>query len=104
LEIEIEDEGAPAQKVNEKEEKPKEQAEKITEPTKTSEIKGKLLDNKFLATPAVRNLLKMHKIDQNLIVGTGKDGRILKEDVNNYLNKPKEEQKTSPKAKESEKK
>ena len=46
----------------------------------------------------------MHKIDQNLIVGTGKDGRILKEDVNNYLNKPKEEQKTSPKAKESEKK
>lgn len=58
---------------------------------KSEEKAGILPDNKFLATPAVRNLLKMHKLDASKIKGTGRDGRILKEDVQNYLNKPQEQ-------------
>lgn len=34
-----------------------------------------------LATPAVRNLAKQYGVDINHILGTGQDGRVLKEDV-----------------------
>ena len=38
-----------------------------------------------LATPAVRGLLKEHGIAIQDITGTGKEGRVLKEDVHKYL-------------------
>jgi 2-oxoisovalerate dehydrogenase E2 component (dihydrolipoyl transacylase) len=38
-----------------------------------------------LATPAVRGLLKTHKVDILDINGTGKEGRVLKEDVLRYV-------------------
>lgn len=38
-----------------------------------------------LATPAVRGLLKEHNLDIEDIEGTGKDGRVLKEDVHKHL-------------------
>ena len=38
-----------------------------------------------LATPAVRRLLKEHRVAIEDVHGTGKDGRILKEDVHKYL-------------------
>ncbi|KAJ9609943.1 hypothetical protein H2200_006272 [Cladophialophora chaetospira] len=38
-----------------------------------------------LATPAVRGLLKEHGIAIEDITGTGKEGRVLKEDVHKYL-------------------
>lgn len=38
-----------------------------------------------LATPAVRGLLKEHGIQITDVKGTGKDGRVMKEDVHRYL-------------------
>lgn len=37
-----------------------------------------------LATPSVRQLAKQHGLDINAICGTGKDGRVTREDVLNY--------------------
>ena len=37
--------------------------------------------------PAIRRLLDEHKINPQNITGSGKDGRILKTDIKNYLNK-----------------
>lgn len=41
--------------------------------------------NKVLATPAVRKMAMDHKINLAEVTGTGKDGRILKEDILKYL-------------------
>ncbi|UYV80464.1 hypothetical protein LAZ67_19000240 [Cordylochernes scorpioides] len=46
--------------------------------------------NKYLATPAVRRIITEHNCDLSKIQGTGKDGRILKEDVLAYLENQKE--------------
>ena len=40
---------------------------------------------KVLATPAVRRLAAEHKLNLNEIPGTGKDGRILKDDIFKFL-------------------
>jgi 2-oxoisovalerate dehydrogenase E2 component (dihydrolipoyl transacylase) len=40
---------------------------------------------KSLATPAVRRLAMENKLDLNQIPGSGKDGRVMKEDILNYL-------------------
>ena len=42
---------------------------------------------KFLATPAVRMLALKNKVNLHDIQGTGKDGRILKEDILNFIGK-----------------
>ena len=43
------------------------------------------INKKVLTTPAVRKLAREHDLDLNLISGSGKSGRILKEDVLEYL-------------------
>lgn len=49
-----------------------------------------------LATPAVRGLLKELKVDIIDVTGTGRDGRVMKEDVHNFVAARKAE--SSPKA------
>ncbi|XP_010547014.1 PREDICTED: lipoamide acyltransferase component of branched-chain alpha-keto acid dehydrogenase complex, mitochondrial [Tarenaya hassleriana] len=51
---------------------------RVCEQPKTESLGG------VLSTPAVRNLAKMLGIDINDVLGTGKDRRILKEDVLRY--------------------
>lgn len=50
----------------------------------TDSYPAKGRQTELLSTPAVRNLAKQHGIDINEVCGTGKDGRVLKEDVLNY--------------------
>ena len=45
-----------------------------------------------LATPAVRHLTKEFKVDIADIEGTGRDGRVLKEDVHRHINQQKQPQ------------
>ncbi|GAA4879615.1 dihydrolipoyllysine-residue acetyltransferase [Ferrimonas pelagia] len=40
---------------------------------------------KALASPAVRRLAREHELDLSLVPGSGKRGRIVKEDINRYL-------------------
>ncbi len=42
-----------------------------------------------ILSPAVRKLVAEHDLDPSQITGTGRNGRIVKEDILNYLDKPK---------------
>ncbi|RXG71750.1 Lipoamide acyltransferase [Armadillidium vulgare] len=42
---------------------------------------------KVITTPAVRRMATEYKVDLSKVEGTGKDGRILKEDILNYIQK-----------------
>lgn len=48
-------------------------------------VETKVPAAKILTVPAVRRLAVEHKIDLSLVTGTGKDGRIMKEDILRYL-------------------
>lgn len=66
-----------------------------TEPSKTEaaqseSVKEETSGDGKTTSPAVRRLLAEHDLSADLIVGTGKDGRISKEDVQNYLNAKKQ--------------
>uniref|UniRef100_A0A8D9ES24 Dihydrolipoamide acetyltransferase component of pyruvate dehydrogenase complex n=1 Tax=Cacopsylla melanoneura TaxID=428564 RepID=A0A8D9ES24_9HEMI len=43
---------------------------------------------KVLATPSVRRMIKQYDIDTKELRGTGKQGRVLKEDIVHYMNSP----------------
>lgn len=61
------------------------QTDEVMESTKS--IGSELSTQKtvgVLSTPPVRNLAKQYNININDVLGTGKDGRILKEDVFKY--------------------
>lgn len=55
------------------------------EPQPEPEVKEEKGKNANLATPAIRSLLKEHSLKIEDIEGTGKDGRVLKEDVFKHL-------------------
>jgi 2-oxoisovalerate dehydrogenase E2 component (dihydrolipoyl transacylase) len=57
---------------------------------KVSEVKHQDITHDALfesATPSVRNLAIKHNIQLSELVGTGRDGRILKEDVLKHLDR-----------------
>ncbi|KAL1894629.1 hypothetical protein Cpir12675_003568 [Ceratocystis pirilliformis] len=70
-------------KEEEEEAKPAEAAQEA--PADISAAEKKRLYTGAIATPAVRHLSRQHDIDITQIRGTGKDGRVLKEDIHGYL-------------------
>ena len=44
-----------------------------------------IISQLVLATPATRHLIKKHRLDHTKITATGTNGRIMKEDVLNYI-------------------
>lgn len=72
-----------------------ENQERIPPSPKVSES-GSSGKHASLATPAVRGLLKQHDLDINEIEGSGKDGRVLKEDVFRHLDGQKDTSKSAP--------
>jgi 2-oxoisovalerate dehydrogenase E2 component (dihydrolipoyl transacylase) len=46
--------------------------------------KASIAQNRLLATPAVRHMIRGMNISMDDVPGTGKDGRVLKEDVQRY--------------------
>jgi 2-oxoisovalerate dehydrogenase E2 component (dihydrolipoyl transacylase) len=84
--------GAPGQVVSSSQPQLKTQLHQIVPPSSGQHvdyehnvIQTKKGAHKVLAAPAVRHLAKKHNIDISQIVGTGKDGRVRKEDVLNIL-------------------
>ena len=43
---------------------------------------------KVLTTPSVRRIAREHKIDLTKVAATGKNGRVMKSDIESYLTKP----------------
>jgi len=64
--------------------------------SKTPAPKAETTSNKDadVLTPAVRKLVKEHKLDPSQIKGSGKDGRILKSDVMSYLDSQETQEET----------
>ena len=58
------------------------QPQKTAEPIKKAEIGDKPL------SPAVRKIIEESKIDAGTLAGTGKDGRLTKGDVLEYIGRP----------------
>ncbi len=63
-------------------------AEQLSSPTRSSLV-ASINTGSVLSTPAVRKMAREHDLDLAAIVGTGKQGRVLKEDVLNYLSMDK---------------
>jgi 2-oxoglutarate dehydrogenase E2 component (dihydrolipoamide succinyltransferase) len=49
-------------------------------------------------SPSVRKLIAQHSLDASKITGTGKNGRIIKSDVENYVNALSQQQENEPPA------
>jgi 2-oxoisovalerate dehydrogenase E2 component (dihydrolipoyl transacylase) len=81
--IEIEDEEGSEAEIE------KETPETKLELVKQQPIAKEINDNtKVLTTPAVRKLARQNDLDLSKIAGSGKQGRVLKEDVLRYLDEP----------------
>ncbi len=51
---------------------------------------GTSTDSGEILSPAVRRLINEHSLDATAIIASGKDGRLTKEDVEAFINKPKD--------------
>lgn len=52
-------------------------------PTKEEVVE---VSKRVIAMPSVRKFAREHNVDIHMVAGTGKNGRILKEDIENFLN------------------
>ena len=68
--------------LNEKNEVLKEEDKKITQ---SFESKKEFVSEKNILSPAVKKLVDENNLDSSLISGTGKDGRITKGDVKDFI-------------------
>jgi 2-oxoglutarate dehydrogenase E2 component (dihydrolipoamide succinyltransferase) len=85
LAILLEGEGAVAQAAANAEAEPKSDAKSETQPEVHEAEAAKSAESAHKLSPAVRRLLDEHDLDATIVVGTGKDGRITKADVMNYM-------------------
>ena len=88
LEIENIEASAAAVPENDAQIQAQDRAEQLSSPTRSSLVASINTDS-VLSTPAVRKMAREHDLDLAAIVGTGKQGRVLKEDVLNYLSMDK---------------
>jgi pyruvate dehydrogenase E2 component (dihydrolipoamide acetyltransferase) len=94
------------QDINKEEVKAEEAQKQHTESTgagkQPEDVKGEnQQENKrVIAMPSVRKYAREKNVDIHMVTGTGKNGRILKEDIDKYLSAP-EEVKEAPAAKEA---
>ena len=66
-----------------KEENPKPQIDKDKIDQEPSKEKLKLIDKDIENAPSAKKLMQEKNLDPDKIIGTGRDGRIMKEDVQN---------------------
>ena len=66
-----------------KEENPKAQIDKDKINQEPSKEKSKLIDKDIENAPSAKKLMQEKNLDPDKIIGTGRDGRIMKEDVQN---------------------
>jgi 2-oxoisovalerate dehydrogenase E2 component (dihydrolipoyl transacylase) len=64
--------------------------EGISLPSESSQEQGQPGRHASLATPAVRHMIKQHKLDIEDIEGTGREGRVLKDDVQRHVESSKQ--------------
>ena len=72
-------------------------SETVSEPASVDEDKEKKQDD-LIITPSAQKMINEHSLNEKQIKGTGKDGRVLKEDVISYVENKSEpqKQKTDP--------
>ncbi|MFW0039393.1 MAG: 2-oxoglutarate dehydrogenase complex dihydrolipoyllysine-residue succinyltransferase [Coxiella endosymbiont of Dermacentor silvarum] len=87
--------------VKKKEKEEKDRVEKNEEEKRTHKKSG---ENKGDLSPAIRRLISEKDLDVSKIEGSGKKGRIMKEDVEDYLKSQKEKSDSKEAEKEIEKK
>lgn len=82
------------------EEKAVEKAEAVEEKESTSTSEDKETDSsvRVIAMPSVRKYAREKEVNIQSVSGTGKNGRILKEDIDSYLSAPEEQNVTSEEA------
>lgn len=89
VDIELSEEPSVISLANTEEQVDEVQDQDVTTVTENFDLASHLTSEKILTTPAVRRLAMENKIRLSEVQGSGKDGRILKEDVLKYIESSK---------------